>query len=462
MVAHEQREPPARRTRHPDVQVDRPARVGAAVQPLRPGLAGQAARVVGPLPRPPREAGRRPAGRPARRPRRACGTASIRSMTSLAGRPGTAVEPMCVDLGVRPAPSACRIRAISRAACAGQVGSGSAMRSPGSAGAPTRSRRCSSNGRSRSRHSGRPGRAAASQARRCCRSTTSPRPGAGRRRPARRSGAAASSSVIPRVSTEPPQPQLALGRRPRAPGGTSAASPVSTSSGTSLTTIASGRAPAAVSSAVRARTRGWMIRSSRRRAASSPKTLAPSAGRSSSPSGVSTPGAERLDDLGQAVGAGRHDLAGQPVGVDDHRAALRPAARRPRSCPPRSRRSAPPSARPSHAAARPGTATSVAGRTAGGKRPPGEPPADTAEGRAAYRSSRRQAGVPEPGRRPLDGAADVVSSCRRRASRAGRRGPRRWPGCRPAPRRRAPGPASSTRWPRRSTTRRSRRRPEPG
>ena len=89
----------------------------------------------------------------------------------------------------------------------------------------------------------------------------------------------------------------------------------------SWTTSASGGA-AASSSAYRSKISGWMIASSRRRAASSAKTIRPSAGRSRSPSGGQQVLAELLDDLGQPRRAVRDDLAGQRVGVDDHGAEL--------------------------------------------------------------------------------------------------------------------------------------------
>ena len=153
-----------------------------------------------------------------------------------------------------------------------------------------------------------------------------------------------------------------------------------------------------------------MILSSRRRAASSPKTRGASAGRSSSPSAPSTPAPNAVDDLGQPVGAAGHHLAGQPVGVDDDCAAL--ASRSATALLP--------------APIPPVSPTRMPAFTARCSRHPGR----NAEGPATARWG------------PAFRSRSWISSCRRRASPAARRAPRRWPGCRTAPRPRAPEPAS--------------------
>ena len=343
-------------------RVRRPAasRGGAGVAPLarsrsgapRPGRAGPGSADRVPAGRGSARAGKpasasavahAPARRPAR-PRPSC-----RSMTSSAGSPGTAVDPMCATPRPRIPPRPAT-RAASRAPAAAHPGSavdGRGGRRGGPA-APAGSPRTAPAG---------PVHSASTAAARSVRGAAVVQPDVGGR-PAgvvvawAAIRARASASVIPRSRTSRP----------------------TRSSASACTTTTSGkRAPSRPRRAA-----GRPARRPRRRAPrrSARRTAAEPAGARSRSAARGRPGRrtrprpapagparrprrarrpERRDDLGQPVGARRDHLAGQHVGVDEHGAVAAPAGAPRSTCPIRSPRSAPPAAR---------------GATATGCRPP--------------------------------------------------------------------------------------------
>ena len=225
---------------HPHVQVHRPARVGAAVQPLLPPAAGSPGRRGRPT-RPRAAAGsrRRRAGRPVASASASEPTVNCRSMTSLAASPGTAVEPMWsirTSAGRERVPDPGGEPGVLLPASRGPARQHSAGPGvPGRRAAPAGCARRAAAGRARAR---RRRRAARPGCRRCPAPRRRPR-GAARRRPA------------PRIRRVRLLARSSPGRGSAARSGSPAsvcttttrwyvgARPTSTSSGTSLTTTAS-------------------------------------------------------------------------------------------------------------------------------------------------------------------------------------------------------------------------------
>jgi hypothetical protein len=425
VVAHQQGEPPPRRARHPQVQVDRPARVGGAVQPLGPGVAGHAARVVRPLPHPPGQAGRgEPLGQRVRLGERPHGQHQVDHVLGRQARH--------------------RGRADVR-----HLGGG-AHRQPDAGGQPGRLHR--------------PRRVGADDPQLVVGLHASPLPHLFLE--------GAQPAVVELVD---PGVQLVDGvvvGQQHVGGG--AALDVGRLRGDPRGRLVGGHPPRRCETADAQVTLGFhdhhqMVR--RRQSGLDQERdvvdhdrvgggadgqfrgplayawmddlLKPAAGllvaEDHGAQGGPVEGtvvgqhgrAEGRDDLGEAGRAGRHRLAGQRVRIDQHGAVVREPLRH------RALARTDPAGEPHLQHRSSITAAPVTLHGVGGERE--RPPR------------------PESGR-PFDGYC--VSSCRRRASRAARREPRRWPGCRPAPRPCAPGPASSTRWS--TTARRRGRRPGSG
>ena len=223
----------------------------------------------------------------------------------------------------------CRPRAATRAASRAPSARPPRVRGrpdPRTAPAPGGgARRLASNGTSRPSHSAstaareRRGRAAVVEPRR------RRRRGGRRRRPGRRSGPG---------RPPPPCPARSTSRRTRTSASActtttsanAAGEPVSTSSGTSCTTIASPvrRRPAPRCAR---RTRGCTIPLSRRAGLGVAEHDRGQRGPVRLPSGRARRSRTVGDDRAEPGGAGRDDLAGQHVRVDEHRTALREPAR---------------------------------------------------------------------------------------------------------------------------------------